>query len=119
MDDLDLVQPFLWWEAAREPLRCTVFRNPQAIQGVLDNGEIYLANWTPGGDQTERISMEPFAEALGNYDRNSDQKIPPGGCRAQSTTGTACLRTGGTPDLAGYVRRKIHPPDRCGHAKDQ
>ena len=42
MDDLDLVVPFLWWEAAREPLRCTVFRNQQAIQAVLDNDELVI-----------------------------------------------------------------------------
>ena len=42
MDDLDLVTPFLWWEAAREPLRCTFFRNNGAIGGTLDNGELVI-----------------------------------------------------------------------------
>lgn len=32
----------------------------------LVDGTVYIATWTPGGDQSERISMEPFAEALAN-----------------------------------------------------
>jgi hypothetical protein len=42
MDDLDLIVLFLWWEAAREPLRCTAFRNPQPIQASLDDGELVV-----------------------------------------------------------------------------
>lgn len=39
---------------------------------VLANNRIYLATWTPGGDQTERIAMEPYADALESYDKNND-----------------------------------------------
>ncbi|MBP90256.1 MAG: pyrrolo-quinoline quinone [Planctomycetaceae bacterium] len=41
----------------------------------LYDGLIYIATWTSGGDPTERISMEPFAEALGNMDTNKDGLI--------------------------------------------
>ena len=41
----------------------------------LYNGLIYIATWTPGGDQDQRISMEPFAEALANMDKNKDGLI--------------------------------------------
>lgn len=39
---------------------------------VIQDGSIYLATWTPGGDPGERISMEPYSEALANYDKNTD-----------------------------------------------
>jgi outer membrane protein assembly factor BamB len=39
------------------------------------DGLIYIATWTPGGDQTERIAMEPFSEALANMDKNQDGQI--------------------------------------------
>ncbi len=42
---------------------------------VIQNGMIYVATWTPGGDPGERITMEPFAEALSKFDNNSDKKI--------------------------------------------
>lgn len=42
MNDLDWVVSFLWWEAKREPLRCTTFRNDKAIEGVLENGELVI-----------------------------------------------------------------------------
>jgi len=41
----------------------------------LHDGLLYIATWTPGGDPTERISMEPFAEALANMDKNKDGLI--------------------------------------------
>lgn len=42
---------------------------------VLSDGDVFLATWTPGGDSSERISMEPFPEALQSYDKNSDQRL--------------------------------------------
>jgi outer membrane protein assembly factor BamB len=41
----------------------------------LYEGLVYIATWTPGGDQSERISMEPFPEALANMDQNKDGLI--------------------------------------------
>lgn len=38
----------------------------------LVDGMIYIATWTPGGDPSERIEMEPFPEALGNLDKNNN-----------------------------------------------
>ena len=42
---------------------------------AIDGDTLYLATWTPGGDQSERIAMEPFEEALKQYDKNNDQEI--------------------------------------------
>lgn len=42
---------------------------------VIHDGKIYIATWTPGGDPGERISMEPFADALAKYDSNKDEAI--------------------------------------------
>jgi outer membrane protein assembly factor BamB len=42
---------------------------------VIHKGTIYVATWTPGGDPGERISMEPFAEALSKFDKNQDKMI--------------------------------------------
>lgn len=42
---------------------------------VIHQGLIYLATWTPGGDSGERISMEPFSDALSKYDKNNDKTV--------------------------------------------
>ena len=42
---------------------------------VIQDGLIYIATWTPGGDSDARITMEPFAEALQSYDKNADERI--------------------------------------------
>ena len=42
---------------------------------VMANGLLYLATWTPGGDPSDRIAMEPFSEATEQYDKNGDGKI--------------------------------------------
>jgi outer membrane protein assembly factor BamB len=36
---------------------------------------LYIASWTPGGDLSERISMEPFPEALAKLDKDKNKKI--------------------------------------------
>jgi outer membrane protein assembly factor BamB len=41
----------------------------------MTDGLVYVATWTPGGDAGERISMEPFSEALKQFDRDGDGKI--------------------------------------------
>ncbi len=45
---------------------------------VMANGLLYVASWTPGGDESERISMELFSEAAKNFDKNGDGKIAKG-----------------------------------------
>jgi outer membrane protein assembly factor BamB len=45
---------------------------------VMVDGTVYLATWTPGGDPAKRISMEPFADAVKKYDKDSDGKIAKG-----------------------------------------
>jgi len=42
---------------------------------VTTPNRLYIASWTPGGDLTERISMEPFPEALKTLDKNKNKKI--------------------------------------------
>ncbi len=42
---------------------------------VISGGVIYAATWTPGGDETNRIAMEPFTDAVARYDKNMDGKI--------------------------------------------
>ncbi|MEQ1828950.1 MAG: PQQ-binding-like beta-propeller repeat protein [Pirellula sp.] len=42
---------------------------------TIHEGLIYVATWTPGGDPGERISMEPFPQALASYDKNQDAMI--------------------------------------------
>lgn len=42
---------------------------------VIANGLLYVATWTPGGDTSERISMEPFADARKKLDKNNNGKI--------------------------------------------
>jgi len=36
---------------------------------------LYIASWTPGGDVSERIVMEPFAEALEALDKDNNKKV--------------------------------------------
>jgi len=45
---------------------------------VIANGMLYVATWTPGGDQSNRISMGPFSEALKQYDKNGDKQVAKG-----------------------------------------
>ncbi len=42
---------------------------------VIHNGMVYVATWTPGGDPGERITMEPFGEALSKFDKDQDKMI--------------------------------------------
>ncbi|MCC6511493.1 MAG: PQQ-binding-like beta-propeller repeat protein, partial [Pirellulaceae bacterium] len=42
---------------------------------VVHKGLVYVATWTPGGDPGERISMEPFTEALTKYDKDQNKAI--------------------------------------------
>lgn len=42
---------------------------------VIQDGVIYIATWTPGGDPGDRIAMEKFPEALEKYDKNDDKMI--------------------------------------------
>ena len=42
---------------------------------AIADGLLYVATWTPGGDQTSRIAMGPFPDALKEFDKNKDNKI--------------------------------------------
>lgn len=42
---------------------------------VTADGRIYIATWTPGGDSSSRIAMEPYDEALKTYDSDADGMI--------------------------------------------
>lgn len=56
-----------WWVNS---LSRIVDPTPNIVDGL-----VYIATWTPGGDVDERISMEPFSEALANMDKNKDGLI--------------------------------------------
>ena len=36
---------------------------------------VFTACWTPGGDQTSRLSLDPWPKALAKWDRNHDGKL--------------------------------------------
>ena len=57
----------VWWV---DGLSRIVDTTPAVVGNLL-----YLATWTPGGDVTRRISMEPFTEALEKFDQDSDNRI--------------------------------------------
>jgi len=42
---------------------------------IIQDGIIYIATWTPGGDPGERITMEPFPDALEKYDKSGDKMV--------------------------------------------
>ncbi len=42
---------------------------------IVVDRTIYLATWTPGGDQAGRISMQPFEEAAKQFDKDKDGMI--------------------------------------------
>jgi outer membrane protein assembly factor BamB len=42
---------------------------------VARGDRLFVATWTPGGDPSERISMESFEEALKAYDKNNDKEV--------------------------------------------
>lgn len=42
---------------------------------IVQDGIVYMATWTPGGDSGERIAMEAFPDALEKYDKNSDEMV--------------------------------------------
>ena len=42
---------------------------------VVAGEMLFAAGWTPGGDASKRIAMEPFPEATKKYDKNDDGKI--------------------------------------------
>ena len=57
----------LWWFNG---LSRIVDNTPVVVDGV-----IYIATWTPGGDPGERISMEPFQDAIDKFDANKNGTI--------------------------------------------
>jgi outer membrane protein assembly factor BamB len=42
---------------------------------VIRGDRLFVATWTPGGDPSERIAMEPFDQALQTYDKNNDKEV--------------------------------------------
>src|SRR6266478_1068499 len=41
---------------------------------VPSGGVIYMASWTPGGDQAKRLELDPWPVALSKWDKNGDGK---------------------------------------------
>ncbi len=42
---------------------------------AISGDRLFMASWTPGGDQAERIAMEPFTEAVTKLDKNKNGAI--------------------------------------------
>jgi len=42
---------------------------------VVNDGHLYLATWSMGGDQEDRLSMKSFTEALKEYDQDGNGRI--------------------------------------------
>jgi len=42
---------------------------------VPSGGVIYMASWTPGGDQAKRLELDPWPVALSKWDKNGDGKL--------------------------------------------
>jgi len=55
---------------------------------VFADGRIFMATWTPGGDSSSRISMEPWSEALSTYDKDDDGLI----AKSELSEGPVLLR---------------------------
>ncbi len=55
---------------------------------VIADGHVFIASWSTGGDESSRISMEPFADALQTYDKNGDDRI----AKEELTTGPVLAR---------------------------
>ncbi len=55
---------------------------------VIANGHVFVASWSTGGDESSRIAMEPFADALQTYDKNGDGRI----AKEELTTGPVLAR---------------------------
>ena len=57
----------IWWV---DGLSRIVDTTP-AIEGNM----LFAATWTPGGDQSKRIAMGAFADALEQFDKNGDKEV--------------------------------------------
>jgi outer membrane protein assembly factor BamB len=42
---------------------------------VGSDGTLFVTEWTPGGDETDRIVAEPFEEMTARYDANKNQQL--------------------------------------------
>lgn len=42
---------------------------------IIANGLLYVATWSPGGDTTARLSMEPWDVAIKQWDKDKDGKL--------------------------------------------
>ena len=58
----------LWWVDG-------LARIVNTTPAIGDNGLVYVASWSPGGDAGGRISMESWTEACDRYDKNGDSRI--------------------------------------------
>lgn len=42
---------------------------------IVSEGRLFVATWSPGGDTTARIAMEPWATAVAQWDKNGDARL--------------------------------------------
>jgi outer membrane protein assembly factor BamB len=64
--DLETGKP-LWWV---DGLARIVNTTPAVTEEM-----VYVATWSPGGDQGQRVSMEPWADAAKMWDANANGKL--------------------------------------------
>lgn len=64
--DPDSGEKLWWYDGISRIVDCTP---------TVQDGVIYFASWTPGGDVDSRISMEGFEDALTSYDKDRNRQI--------------------------------------------
>jgi outer membrane protein assembly factor BamB len=53
-------------------------RISNAIPVIGDDNVLYISEWAPGGDDTNRIEADPFADTLKQFDKNGNAAIEVG-----------------------------------------
>ena len=64
------------FETGKELWRCRgVSRTVCSTPVVGDDGKLYVAGWSAGGEADDRIHVEPFVEAAANFDKNGNELL--------------------------------------------
>lgn len=63
-------------ETGKELWRCRgVSRTVCSTPVVGDDGKLYVAGWSAGGEADDRIHVEPFVEAAASFDKNGNELL--------------------------------------------
>lgn len=64
------------FETGKELWRCRgLSRTVCSTPVVGDDGKLYVAGWSAGGEADDRIHVEPFAEAASEFDKNQNELL--------------------------------------------